>query len=265
MNAIEVFEQHGLQFETDEQAMIELSELQPEQLWDLTEHFTGEAPIGVSGDEETQANTLRIALVNAFSENSESITQQDIDLAQERALSLIGDVENEAESEDSQVDEPEGELLEAAETQQTTDTISRGRRSTDVSEDDAPKRTRRRTSHSRALIKSLVHKSPNADRDTIVQRAFQQGADVTEETAIMYFYDVRNEMGLPPNGKRGRKPTNTLESVKTLIFENWDEDHQRADIIDMIVSELGYKLNTATVYYHAALKELKAEGMIIEH
>ena len=240
MNAVEIFEQHGLQFHDSEHAMLELSELDVDELWTLTERLIGEEMIGISScDEDVQASILRLTLVEAFTNNTDIITQHDIDLAQEKALSLLHDIE------DADVDA-----------------------SSDVAEVDASsvvakseplvknKGRRRRTSVSRELVKTLVSADPSADRDTVIAQVMSSNdVDVSEATAIMYFYDVRKELGLNTNGKRGRKPTNTLDRVIQLLNDN--SELKRADLIDLIVSELGYKKNTATVYYHNAIKAMK--------
>lgn len=245
MDAQEIFEQRGMHFDDAEEAMNELTALESDELWDLTEQFIGEDNvIGVEGSEEMQANTLRIALVNALEANAERITQKDIDLAQERALDLEADTDAEAETTPIKVTaEAESEETEAE---------------AEASADEQPaKRTRKRTSVSRELIRSLIKADPDAPREDILEQAFDQGADVAETTAVMYFYDARKELGLEPNGKRGRKPTNSIEKVRELIEANWDME--RGDLIDLIVSELEYKPNTATVYYHEALNEINED------
>ncbi len=249
MNATQIFEQHGMEFHDEEHAMAELAELEPDELWTLTEQFTGDEAIGVSGDEETQSNTLRFALVKAFANDADRITQDDIDLAQETALSLINDIEDET-GDDQSVEDT------SASTEESSVVADSGEESAPVE----ATRTRKRTSTSRELIKTLVTASPDTPRNEILEEAFKQGADVAEATAVMYFYDVRKELGIDPNGKRGRKPTNTQAKVKALVLENYD--NERADLINLIVEQLGYKENTATVYYHNALKALKEEGSV---
>lgn len=239
MDAQTVFEQHGLQFADAEEAMAELSVLDSGELWNLTEDLIGDNVVGIEGDEDTQADILRIALVNALTENSETLTQADIDLAQERALDLGSDVDEEAD-----------ETPVSAKTNGKAKPVS-------AKAQKPAKRTRKRTSESRETIKNLVAADPEASREDILEQAFEQGADVAESTAVMYFYDVRKELGLEPNGKRGRKPTNSIDTVRELIEANWDTE--RGELIELISSELGYKPNTATVYYHEALKAINEE------
>lgn len=238
MNATEVFQQHGLPVKDEQKIMLELAGFDADKLWELTEQFTGDAAIGVQGSEEIQANTLRFALVNAFTANADSITQSDIDLAQQRALSLGNDVASlVANHKPKPKADPEPQ--------------------SDV-QSEPVKRTHR--SSSREIIKSLVKASPNAKRDDILKQAFDKGIDVSRATANMYFYDVRKELDLKPNGKRGRKPTNTQDDVKALVLKNWD--NERSTIIKIIVDEMGYKENTAKVYYQNAQKALREEGLV---
>lgn len=248
MNVNEVLAQNGLEFFDNEQAVAELAELDNDELWTITEQLMGDEPIGIQGDEEEQADILRIVLANAFSVNAESITQSDIDLAQETALNLQTDVEDEhtgssvtevsqeeaASIADGQTDdEPEQEAAEPA---------------------TKPKRTRRRTSQSRQTIKDIVQANPDMAREDVLAEAESQGIDVTADTAMMYFYDVRNELGLPPNGKPGRKKTNTIERVKELITAN--PGVSRKEYIALIHSEFGYAESSSSVYYHKAQNEL---------
>lgn len=240
MNINDVLSQNGLEFHDIEQAVAELAELDNDELWTITEQLMGDEPIGIQGDEDEQADILRIALANAYSANAESITQSDIDLAQETALNLQIDVGDEPLEADSvQDDEPEQDA--AAE---------------DESEPVAakPKRTRRRTSESRRKIKEIVHANPDMPREEVLEQAASEGIDVAPDTAMMYFYDVRSELGLAPNGKPGRKKTNTIERVKELIMAN--PDLSRKDYIALIHTELGYAESSSSVYYHKAQQEL---------
>lgn len=235
MNVNDVLAQNGLEFHDVEQAVAELAELDNDELWTITEQLMGDAEIGIQGDEDTQANILRITLANAFSNNAEGITQSDIDLAQETALSLETDLED-AEPEEQEA----AEESQADESESTTETKT--------------KRTRRRTSQSRQVIKDIVQANPDMLREDVLSEATAQGLSVSADTAMMYFYDVRNELGLEPNGKRGRKKTNTIERVKELIVAN--PDLSRKEYITLIHTELGYAESSASVYYHKAQNEI---------
>lgn len=246
MNALELFEQHGLNYANEDDVMEELCELDSDELWTLTEQLIGEDPIGITGDEDTQATILRLTLVDALNKNSELITQNDIDLAQEKAFSLIDEIQKSSDT------VSENDTIETEEAEENTETKAAK---------PIKKRTRKRTSTSRELIKTLVSDNPNAEREVIIAEAMESDDfDVSEATAVMYFYDVRKELKLGTNGQRGRKKTNTKERVQKLLLDN--KTVERAELIDLIVSELGYKKNTATVYYHNALKDLKESNQI---
>ena len=256
MNINDVLAQNGLEFHDSEQAVAELAELDNDELWTITEQLMGDDPIGIQGDEDEQADILRIVIANAFDNGAESITQDDIDLAQETALNLQADQADQADVED----EPSGVSVTeeaAAIVDGQTDEEPEQEASEDESEpvDAKPKRTRKRTSESRRIIKNLVIADPDMPRDEVLAQAESEGIDVSPDTAMMYFYDVRNELGLAPNGKRGRKKTNTIERVIELIQAN--PDLSRKEYIGLIHSELGYAESSASVYYHKAQNEMQ--------
>lgn len=245
MNINDVLAQNGLEFRDNEQAVAELAELDNDELWTITEQLMGDEPIGIQGGEEEQADILRIVLANAYSANAEFITQSDIDLAQETALNLQIDTE----------DEPEQAVAPEVSEDEALASDTQEAEAEDEAEPTAkPKRSRRRTSESRRKIKEIVHANPDMPRDEVLAQAESEGLDVSPDTAMMYFYDVRNELGLAPNGKPGRKKTNTIERVKELITAN--PGLSRKDYIGLIHSELGYAESSASVYYHKAQNEI---------
>lgn len=252
MSINDVLIQNGLEFQDNEHAVAELGELDNDELWTITEQLMGDEAIGInSADENEQADILRIVIANAFSTNAEFITQSDIDLAQETALSLQTDAEDEPTgvsvsevSQDEELAVVDGQTEEEPE-QEVADTEPATK----------TKRTRRRTSESRRIIKNIIIGNPDMPRDEVLAQAESEGIDVTPDTAMMYFYDVRNELGLPPNGKAGRKKTNTIERVIELIQAN--PDLSRKEYIALIHSELGYAKSSASVYYHKAQNEMQ--------
>lgn len=246
MNANEIFEKHGLHFEDAEHAAVELAELDIVELWDVAEDFQ-DGDLGISGNEETQATILRAALMQAFTDDRDHITQQDLDLAQEKALSLEDDMED-------------GETMEVkatAEQDEESEDETPDQNASNTSEtDETPaKRTRKRSSESRKIMKSLIEASPDASRNEILEQAFNGDVDISETTAITYFYDIRNELGLSPNGKRGRKPNCKQGAIVEFIQANPELDKDQ--IIQQIADKFGYKESTAKQYHYLATRELK--------
>lgn len=253
MNITDVLAQNGLEFQNNEQAIAELAELDNDELWTITEQLMGEEPIGINTtDEDEQADILRIVLANAFSTNAGCITQSDIDLAQETALSLQTDVEDEPTGVSvTEVSQDEAAVIVDGQTDEEPE-----QEAADAEPATKPKRTRRRTSESRSIIKNIIIGNPDMPRDEVLAQAESEGIAVSADTAMMYFYDVRTELGLTPNGKPGRKKTNTIDRVKELIAAN--PGLSRKDYIALIHSELGYAESSSSVYYHKAQNETES-------
>jgi hypothetical protein len=126
-------------------------------------------------NERVNRMIIRYALLEGLKTKAESLTEEIISSAREKALNLantIGTFKIE-------------EKLEAPESVSVT-----------------PKRTRNPDLYPQ--IKKLVRNAPDAPRDEIVAQIVEEfGAN--EGTATMYFYKARKELGLKNNGKRGRK------------------------------------------------------------
>lgn len=225
MNANEIFENHGLSFNDSEHAAAELADLNLDELWDITDDFIVDE-LEVTGNEDEQAATLRTALVHAFENDLEAITQQDFDLAREQAIQ-IGDADEDEPEQSASEDETEQSATEDAED-------ASGEDETEDEPDQAasatpkPRKKRKRTSAGLAAVRRLVEADNTAEAATVVEQA-QQEVDIAESTLTAYYYKVRREMGLAGTGKRGRKPNDTKDQVRAIIENNWDAE--RADII----------------------------------
>lgn len=221
MNATEIFENHGLTFNDADHAAEELASFDLDELWNITDSFLIDA-LEVSGDEEVQTRTLRTALVNAFANDQEFITQNDFDLAREQALEIVDFEEGQGGSDAgvsvSTVEAPETEPETVEAEAETT---------------PAPKKRKpyKKRSSARKLIAQLIKQDPTADAETIVTVA-QEQVSTKYNTLISYYYIERRAQGLAGTGKLGRRPNDTDDTVREIIAANWGKSS--AEIIAAI-------------------------------
>jgi len=257
MNAQEIFENHGLNFTDSEQVAAELEDMDVEDLWNITDDFLVDS-LEVNGDEDTQAAGLRAALVHAFENNLEAITQQDFDLACEQALQ-IGDATEDGEPEQEQsadsVDPDEDEQSDADADDDPEQSADSAETNEDKPEQKQAKGERRnRRSKNKAVVRRLVEEDPAAEVQTIVERA-QQELDLAETTLCTYYYDVRRTLGLAGTGRRGRRPNDTAQQVRQYILDNWDCEAD--EIINGIFENFDLAETTAKGYYYRELRVIE--------
>lgn len=264
MNAQEVFEQHGLTFDSNEQAMESLNDLDIVELWDLAEALMPEnTGIESTGDEDSDSMILRTALINALENGADSLTQEDFDRAREQVVSLEDEIEadsfrpatpeEDAELEQALADEPEAEEVEAA----AEDVEVEVEAAAEVV--DQPKRRGRRpSSEAYAIVKSLVADNPELVKDEVVEQAqAQAGVGVSESTLVLYFYRARKELNLGTNGTRGRPRSEKWDQIVELVRASGDAD--RSSVISEISTQHDVAESTATNYYHKAQREIAGE------
>lgn len=228
---IETFRNHGINITIDDstQKLVQaLKEETPDSLWPLVEDFSNGQPIGLIGCNELMHNyTLQYALVQAFKDDRDSITQADIDTAQDRAAKLA---ESMSKGSSTRADDaPEPPTFD-----DNGDTVA------------APVK-RKRDPGLYPLILSLVENNMKASPDEILTMVRETKPHVNESTAKVYYSKARGELNLPKIGKRGRKGTGIYGEIKQLIEAN--PDTPRAEMIERIVNQLGAKVGTAQAYY----------------
>lgn len=233
METIEIFRNHGVELSNPSaynELAEKLGELPNDELFNILEDFTGDETIGIKGDETLQSLTLSRALVEAFTKGKDSITQADIDAAQERAQKVAEGLSGKTAESDK------------IESEAVTET---------------PKPKRKRTGKLKPAIKKCVEDNPDAQSDEVVTMMTEQDSEVNPVTARMYYYQVRKELGLPTIGKRGRKPADTFDNLKSMLKDNLDKP--KSDMVEKFVKEFGVTEGTASSYYSKAKTELTAE------
>lgn len=242
METIEIFRNHGLDVSKDI-AQAELAErlgkLPNEELLTILDDFIGDENISVDTDETMQTLTLSRALVTAFKEGKNSITQADIDAASEHATRVSDDLSTPADTDTPVVETPETPVVATEDTQAP-----------------APKPAKRITL--KATIKDLVEHFPDAQSHEIVNMALEQDDSHNPTTGRMYYYQIRTELGMPTIGKRGRKPSDTFNNLKNILKDNLDKP--KADMVTRFVDEFELTPGTASAYYSKAKTELKLES-----
>jgi hypothetical protein len=252
MNAHEIFEQHGLSFESSDMAMESLNELDIVELWDLAEALMPDNDsIESTGDEDTDSLILRKALINALENGADSLTQEDFDRAREQVSSLEADAESDEAS-----DEDAGEAVEASD--EDAGETSEDETSEAAETTEQPKRRGRRASESYGVVKRIVSDNHDLVKDEVIEQAqADDTVDVSESTLVLYFYRARKELGLGTNGQRGRPKSDKWPEIVALVSGSGDT--ARADVIAQISTQFDVAESTATNYYHKAQRELAGE------
>ncbi len=210
-----------------------LADLHLGELKAIVESIT-DADIPVHDNDRVNSMTMRYAIVDAFKDGRDVISNYDLSLAQQKAI-------NTAQKNGS---------LNGASSLGGVSTLSE----TSETASNAPKRTRNRNTY--PSIKRLVENAPEASKDEIVEQAIEQ-LNVSDTTAVQYFYKARRELGMG-TGKRGRKGSNLFPAMLELVREHGDT-HDRDDIVQMAIDK-GIKAGTATAYYYKAVKTLESEA-----
>lgn len=215
---VETLRLHGLDIdgnETDSKNLAyQLTGMDVKNLWTIVEDLAHEEINEIDGNEQIQGMALNYALVDAFENDLDQITQKEIDVAVEKATESVNNL------------------------------------SGNQSEVSSPGKPNRKT-----LIKNLVEENPDALADEIIDMALEANDNMNKLTAKQYYYNVRKELGLEPVGKRGRKPSDTIDRIKALLDGNLDVP--KSEMVEKIVSEIGVKEGTASTYYSKAKKQLK--------
>ena len=203
------------------------------------ELYDGDTVPEVEGDEFVKSLTYSYALLDAFEFETNSIEQEDIETAHNKAVDAVAKMSSENEDEDEEVE---------ASAEEETEEVEASSEETE----EAPKLTKKK------IIEDLIDENPDAKGHEIVEMATEQYPDdIKESTARMYFYTIRKERGLAPNGKRGRRPNDTSLRVRSIVADNMDKP--KADVVQKIM-ELGLTESTASQYYSTAKTALKEES-----
>lgn len=235
---VEKFRNHGINVDIEDSATDALQALKdhnPDTLWPVLEDFTN-GPIGLNfANEAMHTYTLSYALVNAFEQGKDSITQEDVDDAFDKAAKLADSL---APNGSTRAD-PDGEAVEGEQNgEAVTRTVKRKKDNTLM-----------------PLIESIVQDNAKESNEAILSMVLEQRPNAKENTVRAYISKARSNLGLKvKGGKRGRKSSGIYEKIRDMIKAN--ADMPRAELIEKIVNELDAKPGTAQAYYSKAKKEL---------
>jgi len=239
-NIVEIFRNYNIDIQIDQSSTYlirALSEIDVSTLWVILEEFTQGQAIGMQSPNETMhRRTLCYTLIDIFENDKETISQEDVDMAYNRAAKIS---ETLAEGSSTRPDEVENNSEEAD--------MSNGAQR-------APAVSRKRDKGLMPLIKSLVADNPKATSAEIVEMVMKQKPNAKENTVKVYYSQARKALELPSIGKRGRKPSGLYAAVKKVVQKNPDAD--KNDIVSEVQKEHDAKKNTINVYIGKALKEL---------
>lgn len=239
---VETFRNHGVNIQADQSSTFlirELRDTDPETLWLILEDFTDNKPIGMdSPNEKMHRLTLSYALVDAFENDRDSITQDDITAAHERAAKT-------AET-----------MIRGSSTKPDPELVSEtgGDINTDTQTAQKPRKKSKRIKGLKEMVFSLVEDNPKAQSAEIVDMVQEREPAAKDGTIKVYYSQARKSLGLPTIGKRGRKSSGLYGSIKKLVQDN--PDASKDEITEQAQKELDANPNTVAVYYGKARKEL---------
>lgn len=236
---VEIFRNHGIDIrENDASPRLAeaLSSESPDTLWPLLEDFTHGKPIGMDCPNELMHSlTLRGALVKAFEENRDTITQEHIDAAREKYAKTANILRKNGAT---RTDDPVRETVED-----------------ENGELVAKPQKRKRDTTLMPLIERLVQEHAQKPNEDILSMVMEKRPAAKENTVRAYISKARGNLGLKSKGaKRGRANSGIYDKIKTLIQDN--PETPRKEMIERIVNELDAKEGTAQAYYSKAKKEL---------
>lgn len=230
----ETLKNHGIELPEDvtefdpELLFSQLDELEPSELWTIVETVSEGGSIKIDGDEHFQSMALNCAIVNALENDLDYIDQEQLNTAIETVSNMV-------------------KTLKSPDDETETDSTPEA--------SEVEKSGTGRTAKKRDLIQELVKENPQAQADEIVTMALESDPSMTQNTAKQYYYNVRKDLGIGVVGKRGRKPSDTMDRVKAILEAN--SDASKSDTVEKIVAELELKESTASTYYGKARKSLK--------
>lgn len=262
MHAQDIFEQHGLSFDSTDQAMESLNDLDIVELWDLAEALIPDnSGIESTGNEDSDSLILRTALISALENGAESLSQKDFDRARDHVSSLEDETPEDSEVEaTAEGDETpdENAAMEAGDEDTTNDVEASDGDDSVATEDQPKRRGRRPSSEAYTAVKTIVEADPDLVKDEVVEQAQSQtNVDVSESTLVLYFYKARKELGLATNGTRGRPRSDKWSDIVELVRASGDAN--RATVITQISEQFDVAESTAINYYHKAHREISGE------
>lgn len=242
MSTTEILNKHGIHASNVEECAAALEDLKTEELTEIVGEFF-EKNVPVNGDETIQSLALKYALLAAFENGATSISPDEFDEAHQKAMKVAVQIGDESETTESK-------------SSKSSKASKSSKKETQTQEEEYSEEEEYWSSYD--IVQWLVENDPDAQRSDIIEQAAEY--EVAESTAGIYYYTARSELGLPPIGKRGRKPTGVHDQVAKLIKSMRGTAKKpkvdRDTIKTAIAEEFDLAESTATVYYYRGLKNL---------
>lgn len=233
MNSINsIFEDFGLSATNRIRLAEELSLLHDGELQSIVQSFSS-VDIPVYDNEKVNNLTKRYALIRAFETGAESITEEDMTWAHEKASAFA---------------------MKHGTFSVKSDAITENSEVSTASQNDSTPSKRTRNPKLYPAIKRLVRASSEASKETITEQVEELFPGTVEGTIVMYYYKARKELGLKNAGKRGRKASKVYPTVLELVKTNLKLE--RKELVELAVAS-GVNESTANVYVGKAMKELE--------
>jgi len=222
---IQTLQNCGLQVEpgsTPSEVTSVLMKAEEDDLWKAFNRICDGNPIGFKGEDAVQKVTVAYALAYAVENDLDSINQEAVDAAREKAVELV-------------------ESLKP--------------------EESSKKITRTRTPELRGEMLQYIKDNPKMTKQEVVN-AFQSLYPEKAETTLgQYYHGCRKEAGLNPNGTPGRKKGDTMELVRNIVAEMIakNPDIEVPELKDAVLNHPSINLSPSSVqvYVYRARSDIK--------
>lgn len=195
------------------------------------DQLCGDDAIGFRAEGSVQNATLAYALAYAVENDLSCIDQEMIDNALIKARSLFEVVERKTHTESKATKSPK-------------------------------KRTR--SPHLRDEMTQHIKDNPDHTKQVVVDLFLKRYPDKAVNTLAQYYHSCRKDAGLKPNGKPGRKSSNTFDLVCDIVsdFTADNPDATVSDLKEAVLKHPDIKLSppSAQVYVYRARSELNQKG-----
>lgn len=183
-----------------------------------------------NNDSHINATTARYALIEAIENDSNTINNSHLQAAVKRVNRLNKEVK-------------------------VPDTVIKA----EVQTNQIPSQQQSKKPNAFQLVSELVRKHPNMKKKETVKMIIENIPDISQMTAVQYYYRCRKNLSLDTNGKRGRPKSDKFSKIKALVRKLLKTDMSVSDRKLKISQEYGLTLKSAAVYYYKAKKEIERE------
>jgi len=160
-----------------------LMKAKKDDLWNAFDKLCGDGPIGFNADGTIQKVTIAYTLAHAVENNLDSIDQESVYTALEKAIELYTTINN------------------------------------PISGPEEPVKKRTRTPELRTEMRQYIEDNPKATKKDVIDEFLNRYPEKAINTLGQYYHGCRKKAGLKPNGTPGRKKGDTFDIVQTIVAE----------------------------------------------